>query len=270
VSHALGIGDNMPKQDGIGYGEQTSTKISHLSKIVGMHLNVTHSVLRKNPYFKQKYRYIDITAGKGFTPDGNIGSPIIFLQQAESTLGLSYRADFIECLECNFTNLQANIKDEFIKNGWEARNIYFHHGKYEDIIPSILQKEDSKELGLVYVDHSGEPPDLATLQYITRLRPRMDILIYIPATNIKRIFPVSGRMLSDYMREIGKVNWLIRKPIKGDRHQWTFLLGSNSDLFENYKSIEFYKLESEEAQKFFPKLNLSKKQLQEKIQPRLL
>jgi hypothetical protein len=68
---------------------------------------------------------------------------------------------------------------------------------------------------------------------------------------------------------MNKEHWLVRRPAKGDNHQWTFLLGSNASLFKNYRKIDFYKLNSPEAQEFFPKLDLTAQQYFEKLQPRL-
>jgi hypothetical protein len=69
----------MPKVDNVGYGELTLIKIDILSKILDMHLAVTQAVIKKNQYYHQTYRYIDMAAGKGFIPDGRIiGSPLVF------------------------------------------------------------------------------------------------------------------------------------------------------------------------------------------------
>ena len=261
----------MAKKDGVGYGDQTQTKIEHLTKILGMHLKVTQAVLNKHRYFQSTYRYVEVTAGKGKSPDGLIlGSPLVFLALAE-TLGetLLYRADFIECNQCNIKELEQNIHTYAQKNGWKIQEVYLHPGEYQQVIPKLFPCENPKEFGLVFVDPSGEMPDLETIRYIARMRPKMEILLYTPAGNIKRLFPHSGVYLSDMMKEIGKTNWLIRRSRRGDKKQWTFLLGSNTDIFKDYESIGFYRLDSPEAQKFFPKLNLSKKQFQDLIQPKL-
>jgi hypothetical protein len=45
--------------------------------------------------------------------------------------------------------------------------------------------------------------------------------------------------------------------------------GSNTDLFKDYRRIDFYQLDSKEAEAFFPKLNLSSRQRMDRLQPRL-
>ena len=93
----------MPKVDGVGYSNSTYLKIEDLSRIFAMHLAITKAVLVKHGnLYQQRYRYIDLTAGKGFTPNGLRGSPLIFLEQVESDkVKIPYRADLIECKEKN-------------------------------------------------------------------------------------------------------------------------------------------------------------------------
>jgi hypothetical protein len=286
----------MPKVDNVGHSDSTIIKMEVLSKIFDMHLVITQAVIRKHPSFRRRYRYIDMTSGKGHVPYSDtvskvekvhalewsgrslthngqlLGSPLVFLTVAESEkVQIQYRSDFIETNEDNYHELDDAIKHHACLNNWQQiRNkVFLYNNKYEKVVPELLTFRDDKELGLVFIDPSGNKPDLNTLKHITQMRPRMELLLYLAATNIKREFGYTNRYLSDYMREIGKEYWLIKKPTKGDKFQWTFLLGSNSDIFKDYKKIDFLRLDSDDAQKFFPVLELTAKQRQELLQPTL-
>lgn len=286
----------MPKVDGIGHSNATITKMEVLSKIFDMHFMITQAVIRKYSSFRRKYRYIDMTSGKGYVPYSDIvskvervhalewsgrsllhngqllGSPLVFLTVAESEKAqIPYRGDFIEEIKGNYDQLAEAIRHQAVLSNWQdiKEKAFLHNNKYEKIIPDLFPSRDDKELGLVFIDPSGNKPDLATLRHITQMRPKMELLLYLAATNIKREIGYTNRYLSDYMREIGKEYWLIKKPIKGDKFQWTFLLGSNSDIFKDYKKIDFLRLDSDEAQKFFPVLELTAKQRQGLLQPKL-
>ena len=103
------------------------------------------------------------------------------------------------------------------------------------------------------------------------MRPKMELLIYLSATNVKRQYQQTKKFLADFMTETNKKHWLIRKPFKGDSHQWTFLLGSNIDFFKPHKSIRnyFYVLDSLEGQQVFEKMNLNQEQRVEQKQTRM-
>lgn len=236
-----------------------------------MALVVTQTVLKNHSYWRQTYRYIDLTSGKGMSPGKkNIGSPLVFLQQAESPrFQKAYQADFIEQNENNLQELKTNIRHLCTNNGLSCEQINYHLGSYEQILPRLLGHVNEKELGLIFVDPSGDLPDFDVLKQASMNRPRMEMLIYLPSTNIKRVYQYTGKLLSDYMKDLGKKYWLIRKPVPWDSHKWTFLLGSNAPIFKEYKKIDFFPIASEEAQQFFPKLNLSKKQRMKRNQPPL-
>jgi three-Cys-motif partner protein len=221
----------MPIENGIGYGEYTGVKIEHLSKILAIHMAITQAVIKKHAsYYEIEYRYVDLTAGKGSTPDGSIGSPIVFLNKtSEPKFEIPFRADFIEREQSNLDELKKTISIHSA-NSSQQGSIHFHHGNYEDVIPNLFKSKKDIELGLVYVDPTGDLPDFETLAFVSSRRPRMEILLYLSATNIKRQFQQTQKFLADFLNETGKQHWLIRRPFRGDSHQWTFLLGSNIDF----------------------------------------
>lgn len=261
----------MPIENGVGYGEYTGVKIEHLSKILAMHMAITQAVIKKHAsYYEPEYRYIDLTAGKGSTPDGNSGSPIIFLDKTnDAKFDIPFRADLIEREPNNIESLKKVIHSHPMGNS-EQGKIHFHLGDYENIAPQLFKSKKDFELGLVYVDPSGDLPDFKTITHIINMRPRMEILLYLSATNIKRQYQQTKKFLADFLQETSKEHWLIRKPLKGDSHQWTFLLGSNIGFFKPHKKINSYfcLLDSPEGKEIFEKMNLSQDQRFEQKQPR--
>lgn len=262
----------MPKVDDVGYGQFTGLKMETLTSIFEMHLAITQEVLKNHKNWRQVYKYIDTTAGKGYIPESTIpGSPLVFLKCVNSSkIYMPYSAHFVEQSETNISELKQVVHDQSKLHNWQIENrVVFYQQDYSKIVPSLLGLHDDRELGLVFIDHSGELPNFDTISEISQMRPKMEILLYLSARNIKRLHHLKHKSLLDYMQQISKKNWLIRKPVKWDNLEWTFLLGSNTNIFGNYKKIDFFRLDSEEAQKFFPKLNLTSKERMEKIQPKL-
>ena len=263
----------MPIENGIGYGEYTGVKIEHLAKILEMHMAITKSVIKKHAaYSEPKYRYVDLTAGRGFTPDGTLGSPIVFLDEVKNPrLGFDvpFRADFIEREQENIDALR-KVTSAHPLYLLHQKDIHYHHDEYENVIPHLFKFRKDFEFGLIYIDPSGDLPDFRTLAYLSDMRPKMEILIYLSATNVKRQYQQTKKFLADFLTETNKHYWLIRRPFRGDSHQWTFLLGSNIDFFKPHKRIQNYFciLNSPEGQAVFEKMNLSQDQRFEQKQTR--
>jgi hypothetical protein len=195
----------------------------------------------------------------------------VFLEKAnDPKFDIPFRADLIEREQGNIDELKKAISAHPM-NSTQQGHVYFHPDSYEKVIPNLFKSKKDFELGLAYVDPSGDLPDFKTLAHIANMRPRMEILIYLSATNVKRQFQQTKKFLADFLSETNKQHWLIRKPFKSDQHQWTFLLGSNIDFFKPHKNIRnyFYLLNSPEGQEVFEKMNLSQEQRIEQKQPRL-
>ena len=86
----------------------------------------------------------------------------------------------------------------------------------------------------------------------------MEILLNLSATNLKRNHGIADKKLSDCIKLLNKKHWLVRKPIRKDKHQWTFLMGSNDPRIKPYTAIRFHRLDSEEGQKIFNILNFTR------------
>jgi three-Cys-motif partner protein len=255
----------MPVEDGVGYGRWTRLKLEHLRAIMAMHVRVTKAVLDRNPYYRRTYHFIDATAGRGkyqFYGEEAQGSPLLFLSVAEDHQ-LLYRADLIEQKSANASLLREQVPE--LRSG----SAKIHCCEYGLMIRELLPSRDKAQLGLFFVDPSTGIPDFDTVAYVSRVRPRMEVLMYLSATNLKRMNQRTPRLLSDHIAGIGKKHWLVRRPFQSDAHHWTFLLGSNADLFREYKKIDFYPMGSKEAQAFFPKLNFTVRQRFERLQHRL-
>lgn len=262
----------MPKIDGVGYGDFTEKKLEHFSKILEMHFAITKAVISKNAnIFKPYYHYVELTSGKGFTPIGKPGSPIIFFETAHKNFNdINFFADFIDCDKKNIRELIKSIDDLSQERGWGQNNCNFHCNKYQEVIPSLFA-EKSTEFGLIFVDHSGDLPDISTIQFIADQRPKMEVLLYLSSTNIKRTVQYTGLRFINFINSIGKTHWLVRKPINHDRHKWTFILGSNAkNLFTDYKSIGFYQIESKVGKSILERINFTEREQFEAKQPRLI
>jgi hypothetical protein len=81
---------------------------------------------------------------------------------------------------------------------------------------------------------------------------RMDVLIRCPSTTIKRVrsaFPERyNQTLEESLQEINKEFWLIRRPNRRDRFQWTFLFGTNWEDVKNWKKLGLFRVDSADGQ----------------------
>jgi hypothetical protein len=250
----------MPIKDEIGFGAFTDLKHTHFDKLINMHINITMAVIDKyNIRNKSDYKYIDCTSGSGFY-EGHTGSPVIALN-AMLPRGRKFVLELIESNEVNINQLKLNISKSMERVDSGVIIINFHNERYQNVL-SNLTSSNTGEYGMLYIDTSGDLPELEHLAKFSEMRPKMEILIYISPTNVKRSAQFTNIELVDYVNKIDKNNWLIRKPQDGDHHQWTFLLGTNSKgLFKDYKSVNMFDIKGKTGQQILTRLNLTNKKL---------
>lgn len=107
--------------------------------------------------------------------------------------------------------------------------------------------------------------------------PRLDILLYVSANNIKRIAgarrlqPPEGAKdtpcLVDRLESIQKRDWIIRT--LRDKFQYTFLVGTNFKGPFDWRGRGFYDVKSSQGQHILDKANYTKEQVKKKYQPPL-
>ncbi|MCW5887879.1 MAG: three-Cys-motif partner protein TcmP [Anaerolineales bacterium] len=243
----------MPIREGVGQSDYTPRKQQILQAILRMHISITQSVIAKYAYYEREYLYLDCTAGPGLYGDRGeriTGSPVIFLQCAEEKT-LAYTARFIEEDQRHARRLKRIVA------GCKQRDVVVRPGSYDQELPRVGRIGSGNQLGLLYIDPNGIP-HWEPIKHILDANPKIEVLIHLSATALKRV--PGEPSLAEVLQILGKQHWLIRQPFKGDPQQWTFLLGSNTQLFGKYKKIDFYPLESPEAQAFFDRINLTKNQ----------
>ena len=251
----------MQDDDGYGFSEHTYLKQQHFKGILKMHLRITQAVFSNQQWAKPPYYYFDLNSGPGVYK-GEDGSPLIFLKCANA-LAVDYSAVFIEINEDRYNQLIENIK--------LYQDVKVFLGNYNDIIPQFLGYSNRNKLGLLYSDETGKRPPFELLSKVASDYQRLDLLIYLSATNIKRIrrSPKTDLLetLIESIEKIDKKMWIVREPIA--QHQWMFLIGSNWDNFPTWKKQGFYRINSKKGREILRYLTFTKDELEEQRQLRL-
>jgi hypothetical protein len=231
----------MPLDGSIGYGQWTAWKQEHYRRIIRRHIAIID--------LRGPIHHFDLTAGWGFQegPDGLIpGSVVTFLDEARKARH-PYSAWFFEKDYLTFRRLKETVDERESSHG----ETFCISGDYrEELIPRLrklrIDMWPKEPYGLIYVDHSGDLPDFDVLSVANAVAPRLDLLMYLPATNIKRIAKSPDceetRRLQEALFAIGKRRWLIREA--QGAHQWTLLLGTNWVGYREDPSIALFAMDS--------------------------
>jgi len=245
----------MPVIDGMGYSECTPAKQADFRYLVSYHLGVVNCMIAKaqregRTFPPPEYWYFDITAGKGTHPEtGDPGSPLIFAQEAWEKQA-PVRMWCIEEVAENCAELAAVLAE------YPVEQIVC--GDHSKELMQMIPQADRPRLGLLYCDPSGNIPPFDLLAEFASNRPtsRIDLLIYLSATTIKRCcgaFPEKGfKRLPEYLAAIPKDDWLLRIPQASA--QWTFALGTKWSKFPPFPQKGFLKLGTPEGDALMDRL----------------
>jgi len=247
----------MPITNGVGHSAFTEMKQKHLREILKTHMAIVKAITCKYSYLDPYYYYIDATAGPGKI-GGEEGSPLVFIDSARD-IQLDYHAYFIEKVADNCLSLMKAISNT------HHGNICICNQQYEYVLPQICQEYNDKQFGVLYIDNTNCMADLETLKTVVPLRPKIDILMYLSATNIKR---TPGETLDDYIEALGKEHWLIRKSYYGDKHYFTFLFGYNGpkSLLDKYQTIGLYHIKNDIGRGIYDKMRWTNAERKERLQ----
>lgn len=242
-------------QRNVGQGDHTQQKQDDFQDLLSLHIKIVDGITSKpGNAWQRYYTYIDMNAGPGLY-NGIVGSPILFLSQIERT-SIPYLATLIEEEQCNATELNGRVAPLGSRGTVKVVNDNHDHALRNGAAPV------KSTYGMIYHDPNGTVPNFDLLAELSR-KPafqRIDFVVYLSATNIKRVRrfeQATGRdakvkLLTDYMKSIDKSTWVIRKPV--GRHQWTFAMGSNWVNLPDWKKRGFYRIDTPEGKSMLERL----------------
>jgi three-Cys-motif partner protein len=246
----------MPIDNHVGYGECTEIKNTHFRTLIQINLKMWKSYMQE--YGEKTFTYWDINAGPGFHEAFGKGSPIIFLEEIKN-VGMNYCANFLEKDPATSEKLKYNI---LMTYGQDAANVW--QGDHNVTLRTWIDNQGFRFLpGLLYSDPTGEEPPFDLIAEFSKHWRKVDLLIYVSATNIKRKIPYGCCRLLESINKIDKKHCMIRKPM--DAFQWTFLYLTNGPI-PVWKKQGFYDILSKEGNEIIERLNLTNEERERQYQ----
>lgn len=266
----------MPKDGSVGISDNTPYKQYGFGKILKPHMGMVRGIMRRHAWVVPSYVYVDLTAGSGRSSweDTIIhGSPIVALDMARSLHvplhGFLCERDAQSAQSLRYELRHRGLRehnahpDVFLASTGQDYTLYEgDHQIYAPVILEHLHLHQGQRLyyGLVYSDENGRCPPFDILGAFARVQARMDLLIHVAATPIKRqyyspIHPLMKR-LDQLMETVQKDYWFVREPY--GRFQWSFLLGTNWKLFPEFRGIGFHDTRSAEGASILRRLSLNR------------
>ncbi len=263
---------------GQGFSEYTVDKQNTFRYIIRSLLSSWKFGILPKCRWARGYFYIDTTSGEGRDKNGELGSPLIFLDEAKK-INVDFSALFIDKVNIRWKKLLLNCQ-QFYPLLERKRNIVFRCFDYSKYLEISLQKlipefNKSGKYGLCYVDSNGIP-NLDCFHQIMLWGGfnQIDLLVNLNANSIKRVRCCSKipekRTLEQRLQPLipNKRYWLIKVPENHTGWQWSFLIGTNWDSFPELKNIGFYSLDSSKGKEILYELNYTKKEKEEAYENR--
>lgn len=282
----------MPINGSYGFSENTPLKQKHLAELMHAMFPAIRSIMKRQDWaLKDWATYIDMTAGPGYYPEFNLrGSPLIAIDTAYET-GLALNSWLFEqdaqTYEHLLENLEArtglflersddSIRRAFLCDGRQKdpseMGITVMNQSYEIGLPHVLAVERQQQgkgynkkryrFGMLYLDENGKVPPIGYLQAIAGVLPRIDLVIQLATTTIKRRlhsavdpWPYS---LAEVIDMIGKDYWIVREPF--GKHNWSFLVGTNWDSFPELRSQGFRRTNTPDGQELLRYLDQTRRE----------
>jgi hypothetical protein len=229
-------------------GPSTPKKDEHFREILKTHLPIVKSILSRKDWADPRYHYWDLNAGYGIDKKGRVGSSIEFIAQADN-LVMDYRAFMFERSGRIASILKAHV------NGNSGVQVI--KGDHNITLPPLFSETSSNVFGMIYCDPDGKVPSFDLIGRFARKYNLVDVVIYISSANLKRGLMSPGtkitKRLTEYLSVIPKKHWIVREPM--DKHQWTFLIGTNWTNFPVFERIGFHRADSSQGIAIMHRLN---------------
>lgn len=266
----------MPIINGYGHGPFTQKKLLDFDGLMRDYLKIVKAIQNKyknKHWADNKFHYLDMNAGPGiiaglepYVLDGSLGSPFAFIKYAE-LYQLNYQADMIEHNKSSYEILINNLADSGLLNNCNA-----WHDDHHLIVKQVTPGTVKWKWGLAYHDPNNGQVNFEILKYLSVCRPTYDILINMPGALFKRSPSHYNDeiLLSDHMDKMNKELWFIKDLLLGDKHQWTFLLGTNMRDMKEYTDIGLLHVHKPKGKRIFERVNWSKGQLKKKLGTQLM
>lgn len=232
--------------------DATAYKQESLSDCLGLQMKMVANIRNRNAYLRVKpYLYIDLHGGKGIDEDGARGSPLVFYD-AISNSNMPYRAEVYEKDLVSFESLFDACSP--------LPNFRLHNEDHHEHIKRLPKNSDKRQFGVVYCDPTDINIPVELLQTIVDVYPKMEIIINISATNIKRVRGWARKRdideteltwLDNILYSL-KPMWIIRKPYKA--FQWTILMGTSWPKLPAWRSKNFEKITTPIGRAWFDKV----------------